>query len=401
MLFRSGQAMVGFFQARSHRVAAFRGCPIQAAPAEACAEALRDFLAAGGPGPWDPRSGRGFLRTMTVRSAFSSGEVMVILSAASKKLPRWEELADRLDQAVADLPPRENAPDWRLTGLFLEPFQARAGRFRTEIQPGKLIRLDGSRVLRETVGEAVYDVSPQAFWQVNPVMTESLYEKIFEYAQLAPGSEVLDLYCGVGAIGLYLARRVGGALRLTGIEVNEQAVVNANRNAVLNGIVDARFGAGRAEEVLPGLVERKKAAGTDDHAAGAGAGAGTEPGAGNTTVSAGANSRPEGSADLSASDAAAGDGAFDPETGFDTGLQVGHPQVVVLDPPRAGCREELLRAAAAADPARIVYVSCEPATMARDIRLLSGYGYAFVRACPVDMFPHSGRVECVALLLRE
>jgi 23S rRNA (uracil1939-C5)-methyltransferase len=206
------------------------------------------------------------------------------------------------------------------------------------------VTLAGKAALSDRVGGLDVEISPGAFFQVNPPQTEKLYAKASEYAGLTGEETVLDLYCGVGTIGLYMA---GKARRVIGIETLRDAVADANRNAVINGIVNAEFVLGRAEEALPALLggERRGL------------------------------SRP-----------------LDKKGGVD---------VIVLDPPRTGCAAETLAAAAAASPERIVCVSCDAATLARDVKFLSAKGFTFIEATPVDMFPHTPHIETVALLRRK
>ena len=184
-----------------------------------------------------------------------------------------------------------------------------------------------------------FEISPLSFYQVNPEQMKKLYGKVLEYADLKGDETVLDLYCGVGTIGLFCAddmRKKSGGGNVIGIETVKPAVIDANRNAVINGIVNARYICGRAEEELPKMV--------------------------------------------------------------DSGI---HADVVILDPPRAGCKPELLEAVAKAMPEKVVYVSCDAATLARDINVLSGRGYEFIEATPVDMFPWTGHVETVVILRKK
>jgi len=179
-----------------------------------------------------------------------------------------------------------------------------------------------------------------------------LYGKALEYADLKGGETVLDLYCGVGTIGLFCAdemRRKGDAGMVIGIETIKGAVIDANRNAVLNGIVNARYVCGKAEDEMPKMV-------------------GLAP-----------DDRPD----------------DDPNK-----IMIERADVAILDPPRAGCDERLLETVVKVGPERIVYVSCDPATLARDIKYLTANGYKFVEATPVDMFPHTGHCEVVSLLQR-
>ena len=154
---------------------------------------------------------------------------------------------------------------------------------------------------------------------------------------------ILDLYCGVGTIGLCCADK---AKAVIGIESVKEAVINANRNAVINNIVNARYMCGRAEELLPACI------------------------------------------------------ADDESIDKDIAKLVRQADIAILDPPRAGCRPDLLDAVAATSVDRIVYVSCDPATLARDIKHLNGHGFGFIEATPVDMFPNSSHTECVTLLVR-
>lgn len=271
---------------------------------------------------------------------------------------------------------------------------------------------------------------------------EALYNKAIEYADPSGDETVLDLYCGVGIIGLFAARemerkqqeRAGldsaddlnsdehgvvlqlngndefmedelaagktvavvsedsfaagaetnsiiekssdfvenrqmtmNAGRVIGIESVKEAVLDANRNAVINGIVNARYVCGKAEEVLPLMVQ-------------------------NDLTDNGSKVGREG--------AETGKAETKPAVKLDDSLKIDHADVVFLDPPRAGCDERLLEAVVDAAPERIVYVSCDPATLARDVKYLTGNGYAFVEGTPVDMFPWTGSVETVTLLVR-
>ena len=325
-----GAPLVGFYARKTHRIVDCTDCLLQAEPAAAAAEALRAFL----------REEDLPVTGMTVRSS-REHEVMIILTlpraaqGSEDREAALERLVVLLDDAVTD-------EVWSLESVWLEETGGKS-------KLPRMTRLAGSAVLRDWIGELALEVSPTAFLQVNPVQTERLYDKAAEYAVLAPGSHVLDLYCGVGSIGLYLAKKMQDSIHLIGIEENPEAIRDANRNAVINGLVNARFFAGRAEEVLPELLQKQ---------------AGSEEGA-----------LPP--ADLAKTD------------------------VVILDPPRAGCDETLLTAAASLAPERIVYISCEPATLARDINYLAAQGYALVEATPADMFPHTGRIETVVQLINQ
>ena len=180
-----------------------------------------------------------------------------------------------------------------------------------------------------------------SFYQVNPVQTEKLYSLAMEYADLKGGETVWDLYCGIGTISLFLAQKAG---KVYGVEIVPQAIKDARENAKLNEIINAEFFVGKAEEVLPEWYQ--------EHADGGEAFACNEA----------------------------------------------RTDVVVVDPPRKGCDETLLRTITEMAPERIVYVSCDPATLARDLKWLCAEGYELKRVRGVDMFPMTGHVECVVLM---
>jgi 23S rRNA (uracil1939-C5)-methyltransferase len=188
-----------------------------------------------------------------------------------------------------------------------------------------------------------YHISPQSFYQVNPVQTEKLYSTALDYAGLTGEESVWDLYCGIGTISLFLSQK---ARQVYGVEIVPQAIEDAKNNAALNHIDNATFFVGKAEEVLPEFYAH-----------------GTQNG-----------------------------------TGADA---MRHPDVIVVDPPRKGCDEACLTAMLAMQPQRIVYISCDSATLARDVRMLSEGGYEMKRVRAFDLFSHTGHVETVCLLSRK
>ena len=298
----------------------------------AVAAVVREWMRAANVRGWDERSGRGLLKGLTVKTSFTTGEVMAVLDverAALGKggdyagLPQAEALIYAMDDAVNELAIPEGGPEYSLESVALT-WTKENGETVTRILAGK-------RTIDDLLCGMTFEISPQSFYQVNPVQTEKLYGLVREYAGLKGGETVLDLYCGVGTIGLTLA--AAGAGMVHGIEIVKEAVISANRNAVVNRIVNALYYTGKAEEVLPTLG-------------------------------------------------------------------IGHADVAILDPPRKGCEESLLQAVAKAEPDRIVYVSCDPATLGRDVAILEELGYRFVEATPVDMFCHTSHVEAVALLSR-
>ena len=212
---------------------------------------------------------------------------------------------------------------------------------RTNVIPGrKETVLFGDGCIRDRIGTKVYEISAGSFYQVNPRQTEVLYEKAAGAARLTGEEVVWDLYCGTGTISLFLAE---GAKRVYGVEIAESSVKDAVRNAALNGIENTLFYCGKAEDIVI--------------------------------------AKPE-------------------EDGTEKNLSLPPPDVVVVDPPRKGCDGKLIETIIRSGADRLVYVSCNPATMARDIRLLADGGYRLEELQPVDMFPHTTGVECVGRLCK-
>lgn len=212
-------------------------------------------------------------------------------------------------------------------------------RERTNVILGREIRLLwGQEYITDYIGNVKYQISPLSFYQVNPVQTEKLYGLALEYADLKGEETVWDLYCGIGTISLFLAQK---AKQVYGVEIVPEAIEDAKRNAALNGFENAEFFVGKAEEVLPQYYENYAKTHDGEHA---------------------------------------------------------HADVIVVDPPRKGCEESLLQTMVDMEPERIVYVSCDSATLARDLKFLCGKGYEIRKVRPVDMFPHTVHVETVCLL---
>jgi len=198
----------------------------------------------------------------------------------------------------------------------------------------------GNDTIEDYIGELKFEISPLSFYQVNPVQTKNMYGKALEYANLTGKESVWDLYCGIGTISLFMASK---AKQVYGVEIIPQAIDNAKENAKANNIDNATFFVGKAEEVLPEFYENSKNAGSD----------------------------------------------------------MMHPDVIVVDPPRKGCDELCLNTMLKMQPDRIVYVSCDSATLARDLKYLHEGGYELKAVKAFDNFPQTTHVETVVLLGRE
>ena len=312
---------IGFVRKKSHQVVDCQDCKIQTEACMGVADALWQYLHA--------KNLRKAVSSLMVRTAPGTGEMMAVVKASRNDLPDLELLAGLMDEG---------------SGFNLESIYVN----------DKCIA--GHKTITDIADGLKFEISPESFYQVNSEQMVKLYDKAMDYADLKGGETVLDLYCGVGTIGLFAAKRMNDSGRVIGIESVKPAVIDANRNSVINGMVSTRYIAGKAEEVLPAIM-------------------GLKPFMGYNEVNELVEKEPP--------------------------LRVEHADVVFLDPPRAGCEEELLSAVVQAAPDRIVYVSCDPATLARDIKYLTGQGYEFIEATPVDMFPHTGHCECVTLMTRK
>lgn len=364
---------VGFYRPKSHDVVDCADCLLQSEPAMAAAAALRKFMEEDHITSYDPRWEKGLMRHMIVRTAAGTGEVMVILVINGKAIPNAPKLIEMLDEAIYNVPVYEDGPfagvEFNLESVIVNINKSK--NLEGQILGEECITIAGKPTITEEVGGLSFEISPLSFYQVNREQMVRLYGKALEYASLKGDETVLDLYCGVGTIGLFAAAEMNRKTaelnaaaassgttasgqneavklpgRVIGIESVKGAVLDANRNATINGIVNARYICGKAEEELPKMVDLKS--------------------------------------ELK-----------------DESLRVTHADVVILDPPRAGCEQPLLEAVVKTAPERIVYVSCDPATLARDIKWLGEHGYEFKEATPCDMFPWTGHVETVVLLSRE
>ena len=205
---------------------------------------------------------------------------------------------------------------------------------------GDTIRLLwGQEFITDYIGEIKYQISPLSFYQVNPVQTEKLYGLALDYAGLTGNETVWDLYCGIGTISLFLAKK---AKQVYGVEIVPQAIDDARNNAKINDITNAEFYVGKAEEVLPEYYKEYEKTHNGE------------------TV---------------------------------------HADVIVVDPPRKGCEESLLQTIVDMQPEKVVYVSCDSATLARDVKFLRAKGYELKDVTPVDQFPHTVHVETVCQLI--
>lgn len=302
----------GFFAPRSHALIAIDRCPNAMEPANTLLDVILAWMKKYHIAPYCEETHKGLVRHVVIR-VNRKGQTMVTVVINGLSLPYERELSAMLmSSGAVSVILNENTAR---TNVIMGP------NFRT---------LAGADTLTDTLCDLTFDLSPAAFFQVNPYQTEKLYQTALDFAQLRPEDTLCDVYCGAGTITLMMARHCQRAL---GIEIVPEAIENAKKNAKRNGLTNVDFRAGAAEDILPPLVAE--------------------------------------------------------------GLS---PDVIVVDPPRKGLEETVIRAIAEAGASRVVYVSCNVATQARDAAMLVKAGYHLEKVQPVDMFCWTSGVENVCLL---
>jgi 23S rRNA (uracil1939-C5)-methyltransferase len=310
-----GGLLAGFYARGSHRIIDMDDCLIQHEQNDEVIRIVKRIGRELGVSAYNEETGRGLLRHVMARTGVVTGEIMVVLVTNGKKLPQ----ADQWIESI-----RKELPG-------VKSIVQNVNEKNTNVIFGDETRvLWGSDVIYDDLNGIRFAISARSFYQVNPSQTVELYRKAVDYAGLTGSETVIDAYCGIGTISLFLARQAG---RVYGVEIVPEAIEDAKRNAELNGIENASFEAGPAEVVIPRWREEGITA-----------------------------------------------------------------DVIVVDPPRKGCDPALLETILAMQPERVVYVSCNPSTLARDLRVLEDGGYRSVEVTPVDMFPHTVHVECTVLL---
>lgn len=312
-----GKVIIGCYQQGTHQVVDTRDCRIQHTLNSKIMNTVRELVDGMGISIYDEQTGQGLLRHVLVKNAFESKEAMVVLVTNGSDFPSGEELARLIAQKFPEIK------------SVVQNINTVKGNVVLGERNKVLYGEDG---IIDRLGDLEFKISANSFYQVNPAQTEALYKKAVEYANLCGDERVVDAYCGVGSLTLFLAKK---AREVYGVEVVPAAIEDAEENAKRNQIDNVKFLVGEVEQVLPKLVR--------------------------------------------------------------IGVRF---DVAVLDPPRSGCDKKVLETLANINVKRIVYVSCNPSTLARDLRALVDRGYRVEEVQPIDMFPHTYHVECVALITR-
>ncbi len=311
-----GKTAIGAYRLTTHDIVDLETCIIQHPIAEIIVNTFRALMETLGIEPYDEIRHIGLVKHLIIRTN-KNDEAMLIIVTSKNKLPYKGEIVSKLLEEASQIKSiilnvNENQPN--------------------VILGDKYKKLYGESVLEDWIFDLEFSISPNSFFQVNPLQTEVLYNKAIEYAQIDSTMNVFDIYCGIGTISLAAAKK---AKHVYGIEIVQEAIDDANENARKNKIENVDFYCGKAEEVFPKL--------------------------------------------------------------HDQGIDA---DVVIVDPPRKGCEKSVLDTIIKMKPERVVYVSCNPSTLARDLKVLVDGGYKVIEVQPVDMFPHSVHVETVVLMSR-
>lgn len=297
----------GFYRINSNEIIDMNTCLIQSERINTVLAVMKELLVS--------YENASVFRHLLIKDGFHTGEVMVVWITRKKNFPHKEDMVKKL---VDRLP-------------FVKSIVLNLNTREDNVILGEEEELlYGQSFITDTIHGLKFHISSKSFYQVNPVQTEVLYGKALEFCEIKGNETILDMYCGVGTISMFLAQK---AKKVIGIEIVEQAIKNAKENALNNGISNIEFVCSDAASYAKKLSEENM-----------------------------------------------------------------KPDIIVVDPPRKGCDQITLDSIVKMSPQRIVYVSCDPATLARDLRILEDSGYHCIKVQPVDMFPFSHHVETVVLL---
>ena len=312
---RHSNIISGVYQSSSHKIVPVTVCMTEDEKADEIIGTIRRLLKNFKLRPYNEDTGRGFLRHVLVKRGFKSGQIMVVLVTGTRDFPKKKDFVATLLKIHPEITTVVQNVNNQKTSMVLGN--------RSEV-------LFGDGYITEQLGDFSFRISPRAFYQINPIQTEVLYNTTLEFAGLTGKETVVDAYCGTGTIGIFASPK---AKKVVGVELNPDAVKDARVNAKLNSAENTEFYNADAGEFL--------------------------------------------------ADAAASNEKYD---------------VVIMDPPRSGSTVKFLKSVVKLAPKTVVYVSCNPETLARDLMFLVRNGYKVKKIQPVDMFPHTNHVETVVLL---
>lgn len=353
---KEGDIVTGFYAGRTHSIIANTDCALGVAENREILEMILEYMKENKVSAYDETTGTGLVRHVLIRKGFTSGELMVclVINRNMTGVSCTSRGRSRDEKKKKEVLPRQEELLRRLASVKgMTSVSVSFNREQSNVIMGKEVyTIWGKDTISDTIHvrdmdkpgypytgkELSFYISPLSFYQVNPIQTEKLYSLALEYAGLTGQETVWDLYCGIGTISLFLA---GSAKKVYGVEVIPQAIQDARENAKRNNIQNVEFFVGKAEEVLPAFYEQGESA------------------------------------------------------------AMLRPDVIVVDPPRKGCDEACLATMLKMQPDRIVYVSCDSATLARDLKILCDGGYELHRIRGVDQFGMTVHTECVVLIQRK
>ncbi|MBP3038497.1 23S rRNA (uracil(1939)-C(5))-methyltransferase RlmD [Bacillaceae bacterium Marseille-Q3522] len=311
---QDGKILAGLYGSNSHQLVPIEHCAVQYNMTNRATRTVRKILQELQIPIFNERKKKGIVRTIVTRVGIETKELQIVLITSTKKLPNKEALIENIKKQLPEVKSIMQNINGEKTSLV----------FGEETMP-----LAGQAYIEDTLGDFSFELSARTFFQLNPSQTVHLYNEVKKAAALTGKEKVVDAYCGVGTIGLWLADQAG---EIRGMDIIPESIADAKKNAARHGITHAKYGTGKAEELLPKWVK-----------------------------------------------------------------QGWKPDIIIVDPPRTGLDQQLLRTILKVRPEKIIYVSCNPSTLAKDINVLSAsFQVQYIQ--PVDMFPQTGHVECVVLL---
>lgn len=337
---KEGEIITGFYAGRTHAIIANTDCLLGARENRKILEIILEHMKKYRIPAYDEKSGKGMVRHVLIRKGFSSKELMVCLilhmeGEKTEGLPEQNKLVDKLAMIPGMTSISININNDNTNVIMGRETYTIWGK--EKIQDTMHLYQTEREDFVKTDKSVIFSISPRSFYQINSMQAEKIYSVALSYAGLTGRETVWDLYCGIGTISLFLA---GAAKQVYGVEVVPEAIEDASENARRNHITNAKFFVGKAEEILPAFYEKEGATETD----------------------------------------------------------MQHPDVIVVDPPRKGCDEICLRTILKMRPERVVYISCDSATLSRDLKILCEGDYQLKKVRVCDQFCHSIHTETVCCL---
>jgi 23S rRNA (uracil-5-)-methyltransferase RumA len=311
---KSGKVLAGLYGLNSHQLINIEQCAVQHSQTNEATAAIKRILEELQIPIYNEKTNKGIIRTIVTRVGVQTGELQVVLITSQKELPKKELIIERIQKRLPNVKSIVQNINGENTSLIFGE---------------ETLSLAGEDFIQETLGDLQFELSARTFFQLNPTQTVKLYGEVKKAAQLTGKEKVVDAYCGVGTIGLWLADQ---AAEVRGMDVIPESIEDAKKNAKRHGFTNTKYVPGKAEEVLPKWVKK----------------------------------------------------------GW-------KPDVIIVDPPRTGLDNQLIQTILQVEAQKVIYVSCNPSTLAKDIETLSKkYKVEFIQ--PVDMFPHTAHVECITHL---